>query len=220
MPSPETVKKQIDSITADLIETGLSSKQNFSILRTHPEGVIDVTTEKYTDMSLFMKDISYVDMYNGALEGEQYNIAMVDGALIQMQYRFVDGVIHKHRLAFFPSPTLDEFQNNPDIYDEDEIYGDVIKRSIFPAPLRFDFDRSAAKNVTHPMSHLTIGQYGNCRIPVLSPLSPFLFTDFILQSFYNCGYKNFSKKIRTMKERFTSTITDSEKEIIHISIPL
>ncbi|NKB83735.1 DUF2290 domain-containing protein [Ochrobactrum grignonense] len=57
-----------------------------------------------------MKDISYVDMYNGALEGEQYNIAMVDGALIQMQYRFINGVIHKHRLAFFLHQRLMSFK--------------------------------------------------------------------------------------------------------------
>jgi hypothetical protein len=41
---------------------------------------------------------------------------MPDGAIIQMMYVFKNDSLERHRLTFFPSPNLEEFQNNPDIY--------------------------------------------------------------------------------------------------------
>lgn len=100
-----------------------------------------------------------------------YNMRMLDGALIHMMYRFRNNQLEAHRLAFFPSPFLGEFQNNPEIYLEDEIYAEVIMRNIVPFPLRFDFDcrEEVVVEMYHPKSHLTLGQYQNCRIPVSSP---------------------------------------------------
>ena len=62
---------------------------------------------------------------------------MLDGALIQMTYEFSDKKLRRHRLAFFPSPHLEEFQNNPDIYLDDEIYADVVAKNIVSFPVRF-----------------------------------------------------------------------------------
>ncbi|RWL82230.1 MAG: DUF2290 domain-containing protein [Mesorhizobium sp.] len=219
MPSPDLVRQQIESLTADLIEVGLSSRQNFPIRRNHPGGKAEITTDKFQDMSILLKDISYGDLYMELVENEIYNIIMIDGAIIQLQYLYVGDVLEKHRLAFLPSPNLDEFQNNAEIYEADEIYADVISRNIYPSPIRFDFDRSAAIDITHPMSHLTIGQYTNCRIPVTAPLSPFLFIQFILRSFYNTGYRKCEKQIKTFTQRFQATITQNEVGLMHVGVP-
>ncbi|MCQ8876092.1 DUF2290 domain-containing protein [Mesorhizobium sp. LMG17149] len=219
MPSPELVKRQIESLTGDLIEAGLSSRQNFPIRRNHSGGKIEITTDKYQDMSIILKDIAYSDLYKELVTNDVYNIIMIDGAIIQLQYLYKDSVLVKHRLAFLPSPNLDEFQNNAEIYDTDELYADVISRSIYPAPIRFDFDRAAGVDKIHPMSHLTIGQYTNCRIPVASPLSPFLFIQFILRSFYNTGFRKCESQIKGFSQRFQPTITKNEVAMMHVGVP-
>lgn len=219
MPNPEQTKKQIDDLTADLIESGLSSRQHFAVRKDHAGEIVEITTEKYQDTAIFLKNISYSSLYKEVMERELFNILMVDGAVLQLQYLFKAGIIQRHRLAFFPSPSLEEFQNNYEVYETDEIYADIIMKSIYPAPLRFDFDREAAVDIDHPMSHLTLGQYSNCRIPVASPLSPFIFIQFILKSFYNVGFKKYCSNLKQFSERFDHTMTDNEVKMVHMRIP-
>ena len=141
---------------------------------------------------------------------------MLDGALIQLQYTIVGGRVEKHRLAFFPSPDLSEYQNSPEIYETDEIYADVVMRNIVSSPIRFDFDRAAFVDDIHPMSHMTIGQYKNCRIPVGGPLSPYLFIHFILKAFYNTALRKCSDGLTRFKYTFEPTITTREQEHLHL----
>ncbi len=147
---------------------------------------------------------------------------MIDGALIQMMYRFKDNILQNHRLAFFPSPYLDEFQNNPEIYEDDEIFADIIMKNIVIFPLRFDYvaNDEIFRELDHPRSHLTLGQYMNCRIPVTAPLTPFAFIDFILRHFYNTAYRKYSVDLTVFPERFPDTIADAERGIIHLHLPL
>ena len=141
---------------------------------------------------------------------------MLDGALIHMMYRFKNNQLEAHRLAFFPSPFLEEFQNNPEIYIEDEIYAEVTMRNIVPFPLRFDFDcrEEVAVDIEHPKSHLTLGQYQNCRIPVSAALTPHHFIEFILRNFYNTAYRKYSNQLSTFSDRFETSITEREKESV------
>ena len=156
-----------------------------------------------------------------------YNIKMIDGALIQMQYRFNGNSIESHRLAFFPSPNLDIFQNDPDIYFEDEIYSDILDDRIVTVPLRFDFDDSEDQNgnkvaipVIHPISHLTIGQYKNCRIPVSSAITPYQFIEFIIRNFYNTAFELYSDKLVRDKSCFDVCICEDETKIFNICSPV
>ena len=64
---------------------------------------------------------------------------MLDGALVTLRYRFRNGEVSEHSLSYFPSPDLEHFQNDPEIYLQDEIYADVVARNIVPFPVRFDF---------------------------------------------------------------------------------
>ncbi len=116
---------------------------------------------------------------------------MLDGALIQMSYRVKNDLVETHRLAFFPSPYLEGFQNEPDLYIEELVYAEVIWKNIVPFPLRFDFDsrEGVYEELRHPKSHLTLGQYKNCRIPVCAPLTPYHFVSFLLRHFYHTAYQ-------------------------------
>ena len=101
------------------------------------------------------------------------------------------------------------------------MFADVVKKNVVPFPLRFDFDKSEELfvEVEHPKSHLTLGQYKNCRVPVSAPLTPVIFIGFILRNFYNTAYKKFSSKITQSEKRFSETIDSLEKEVVYLQLP-
>ncbi len=146
---------------------------------------------------------------------------MLDGAFIQIMYLFRNNQITKHRLAFYPSPHLEEFQNNPEIYLHDEMYAEVTRKAIVPFPLRFDFDRRdhVATDADHPASHLTLGQYQNCRIPVSAPITPYHFISFTLRSFYNSAFRKHCTKISHFTQAFESSMTPNEMKSLYMQVP-
>jgi hypothetical protein len=218
MATPEATFREINDITADLIEVGLSVDQNFPVLRERGQGIREVGFGSAELLSQTLRNIPYLEAYEALKENRSYSIRLIDGGLLQLLYRFRDNELSAHRLAFFPSPDLLEFQNNPDVYEMDEMYGDVLARNVVTTPLRFDFDPAAAVEVDHPKSHLTIGQYRNCRIPVSGPLSPFMFVNFILRAFYNTAYRRYSSEIREHGYDYASTIFPAEANFLHLQV--
>ncbi len=215
--TPEEVRAELESLTADLISTGLCIDQNFPSLRRDGE-VAEVDFGRVTDLSVTLRNIPYAESYAALKASRSYNMRLIDGALIQALYTFRGGLLVKHRLAFFPSPDLLEYQNNADIYELDELYGDVVERNIVTVPLRFDYDPSSAVDYDHPISHLTIGQYRNCRIPVSGGIGPFYFLNFILRAFYNTPFRSFCGEIRGGNRRFPDTLTTREGEHMHVRV--
>lgn len=207
------IYKQICKITAKLIEVNLSVGQNFP---RNKNGVISYTGVH--DISLAMKDLAYEDIYKKLEETKNYNIKMIDGALIQLLYDYQHGELISHRLAFFPSPSLESFQNEPELYEDDEIYADILAKNIVTFPIRFDFDPKNFKELEHPKTHVTFGQYKNCRIPVSNPLTPELFINFILRNFYNTAFTKHTDDFSVSPSSFNQTITGKEKGVLHLGI--
>lgn len=206
----------VNYITSSLIKCGLSEDQNFPvILKKHKEH--DISFPGHSDMSIALKNISYSEIYEELIKSRQYNIKLLDGGLIQMLYRFTRSGLLKHRLCYFPSPTFESFQNEPDTYiDQSNYYADMVERAILPVPVRFDYDPKNAEEIYHPTSHLTLGQYKNCRIAVSAPLCPSTFINFILHSFYNTAAITIPFDFQTIKLKVS--IKDSEKRLLHLSI--
>lgn len=219
MITPNDIYNQLSQITTDLISNSICVDQTFPSQRN--EGVETKVDFGKADISIALKNKPYKDIYDELLNNRSYNFKLLDGAIVQLMYSFKNNALVQHRLAFFPSPYLEEYQNNPEIYEEDEIYSDVIRRNIVPFPIRFDFDSrpEVTADVDHPQSHLTLGQYLNCRIPVTAPLTPSFFTQFILRNFYNTAFKKHSGQIQSFKDAFDQTITSNESELVHIRIP-
>lgn len=209
----QKIYNQINDITSKLILAGLSIEQNFPSLKDE-----NIYISGKHDLSIALKNIDYKEIYNVLEKEKNYNIKMIDGALIQLMYSFLGDDLKKYRLAFFPSPSLEEFQNNNEIYETDEIYADVIAKNIVPTPIRFDYDPENSLPLKHPKSHLTIGQYKNCRIPVFAPITPNMFIDFILRNFYYTARSKFVDSLNFDKVvLFENSIDDSEKNILHVS---
>lgn len=230
MLTAKNILLQVKKITSNLIELGLCIDQNFPSIIELPNKITDVSfceVESSNNFSIVLKNLPYTDLYNELYKLRMFNIKMLDGALIQMQYRFYGNSIEKHRLAFFPSPDLKAFQNEPDLYIHDEIYSDILDCRIVTVPLRFDYDNSkdingnpVAKPLLHPIAHLTIGQFKNCRIPVSSAITPFQFIDFIIRNFYNTAHRKYSDKLIQDKSYFDTSIYPEERGIIHINSPI
>jgi len=213
------VFKEIRTITEQLIECNLSINQNFPINREKKV----IVWQGQTDISLALKNISYEEIYEEIDKAKNYNIKMLDGALIQIMYSFSNRgkQLAAHRLAFFPSPHKESYDENPQAYEElyfgECVYYDIVMKHAIRFPIRFDYDDDSSKHVdmVHPKSHLHLGQYEHCRIPVRSPLTPNTFIKFILRNFYYSAYERLSFKKHSAS--FKYSITKKEESLVHVS---
>ncbi|WP_421255113.1 DUF2290 domain-containing protein [Aeromonas sp. 600282] len=213
----DALAKEVAMITKDLIREGVCDAPNFPVVLQDNKNT-DLVFSGFHDVSIALKDVEYSIVYDYLDKNKQYNMKLVDGALIQLLYQFNrKGHLVKHRLCYFPSPTFAPFQDMPELYmDEGCLYSDIIAKSILPVPVRVDYDPANHQDVIHPKSHMTFGQYKNCRIPVVSPLCPVTFVNFVLSSFYNTAFMELSLKRK--HHRFEDSITDNEKDVLHFAI--
>jgi hypothetical protein len=214
----ETIHAQIRELINRLVSCSLSVSQYYPTLKS-ANGIQEITLRNGTNNSIAMKNIVYDEIYDYLEREGNYHIKLIDGSLISFSYQFNEGSGHliKHRLVFFPSPTLPSLDDYPELYGEDNLFIDIVKNNIVRFPIRFDYDPVHAKNIVHPESHVTFGQYQNCRIPVSMPVSPRKFILFILRNFYFTAYTNymnlFEKKMISVIPHHT--ITTCEKKIGH-----
>ncbi len=216
--TPKDTLSQLTDLMTALIALSLSNEQHFPSTKGDLENAFEITVGNAASMSVALKNIAYQDIYRELDQARSYNFKMLDGALVILRYRFLSGEIIEHSLSYFPSPDLEHFQNDPELYLLDEIYAEVVARNIVPFPIRFDFNRDEATfvEIHHPHCHLTLGQYENCRIPVSAPLGPLTFGAFILRNFYNSAYRKCSEEIPIEASVFANTITAREREIPHL----
>lgn len=214
---PKQTLSQIGELTFALVGLSLANEQNFPTTKGKVKADFEISVSTAAGMSVALKNLAYRDIYGELERARCFNVKMIDGALLSLRYRFQAGTVCEHSLCYFPSPDLEQFQNEPEIYLEDEVFAEVVARNIVPFPIRFDFsdDEKKFKEIHHPYSHLTLGQYKNCRIPVCSPLGPLAFGGFILRNFYNTAFRKYSASFPVSKLRFANTITDIERKIPH-----
>jgi hypothetical protein len=203
------VKAQLDQIYLRLIETGVSVKQNFPQFDEKSQIIGHL---KGTGVAL--RAAAYHKIYIDLESNDSYHIKLPDGGLLLFQYTFDKNMtLTKHRLAYFPSPALPTIDEAPELYDHDEIYGDILLDGLVRFPIRFDYDPKNYEQRYHPKSHLTLGQFENCRIPVISAVSPNTFLLFILQNFYFRLFRRhqnkFEKKIAHCDKIDSLTIFES-----------
>ena len=221
MLTPQQTREQINALINHLVSESLSNIQYYAIQRTERGNVVEITFPTAEHVTIALKSRPYSEIYELILQSEAYNVRMLDGALIQMSYTFASGTLQRHRLAFFPAPYLEEFQNVPEVYEEDVIDADIVARNVVPFPIRFDYDGRAGRHeeLLHPKSHLTLGQYEDCRIPVTAPVSPYWFIDFILRNFYNTADRQYAEDLPSQRDAFEESILPAERGIVHIAVP-
>ncbi len=217
MKSDATLR-EIHELTAAMVGLSLSNEQNFPSTHGTKNGSFEITVKNAGSLTVALRNVSYRDIYDSLSEARCFNMKLLDGALVCLRYRFEVGEVVEHCLSYFPSPDLEHFQNDPEAYLSDDIYADIVARNIVPFPIRFDFNADTERyvDVDHPCSHLTLGQYANCRIPVCSPVSPLAFGGFILRNFYNTAFRKYSTEIPAPGFRFDRTISQNEQRVAHV----
>ena len=217
--TPGATLHQINRLIRHLVEVGLADDQQFAFRRE--KGFVEITFENAGYLSVALKDVPYADVYDIFARQRVFNAKLLDGALLQMMYAFTDGALERHRLAFFPAPHLERFERDPDSYVEDQIYADIVARNVLPLPIRFDYDSrdDRHRDVAHPKSHLTLGEYDHCRIPVSAPLTPCWFIDFILRNFYQTCSSEFASSLPRFVGVFAESITPAERSVPHVTLP-
>jgi hypothetical protein len=218
--TPQEALQQVNDLTVALISISVSNEQNFPSTYGNQDASFEITVGNAAAMTVALKNVAYEDIYQQLNDARCYNFKMLDGALITLRYRFRAQQVCEHSLSYFPSPSLEQFQNEPELYLQDEIYADVVARNIVQFPIRFDFNDDDARfvEIHHPYSHLTLGQYKHCRIPVSAPLPPLTFGAFILRNFYNTAFLKFSDDIPESAISCAATITAAERGIPHVML--
>jgi len=162
---------------------------------------------------------SYEELYSEARESRSYSLRFLDGALVQMSYQFKGSSLLTHRLAYLPNPELLPYELAPEAYIQGEPYLDVVGTQQVTVPLRLDFDvrPGVAKDVAHPAAHLTLGQYANCRIPVIRAISPAVFLEFIVSSFYRTKQGRWQLRSPDDHQLSDVTLTEAESGYLHLA---
>ena len=220
MANVDMVASDIRNLTSKMIEVGLCVEPNYPSQSTHASdngAVQDVSISGLEEASFALRNRPYIETYNVLRMKRAFNMRLIDGALLQFRYRFQQDELIKHVLSFYPSPDLLEYQNDPEIYETDVLYAEVIMKDIVTTPIRFDFDLASSQDYVHPASHFTIGQYKNCRIPVCGALTPHRFMNFVLRAFYNTSYHEYCSEWKGSAPDFASTVTDRERGDLHWS---
>jgi hypothetical protein len=216
--TPRQVMADMHTIIRRMIEAGLSNQQHYPSL--HAVGIIsDIGISGTPEISISMKDQPYNEIYDLLDRAGAYHIRMIDGALVQMYYRFRRRTLIAHRLCVFPAPHFQNYDVDPESYENDDLYADIVGKSIVHIPIRFDYsaDDSVHIDVNHPKCHLTLGQYPNCRIPVSAPISPARFIKFVLRNFYHTAFHAGDLDAIDSTFKFPETLTVSERAITHVS---
>lgn len=214
--TPQGVRQQLNEVYSRLIFTNLSIKQFYPKEQNLAGGGISIGSLPLGSISL--RDISYEVIYKELESNDGYHIKLPDGGLLIFQYTFdSEGTLAKHRLCYFPSFVLPTIEEAPHLYENDELYGDVILNKLVRFPIRFDYDPRAHIEVEHPKSHLTLGQFENCRIPVDGAVSPNAFVMFLLRNFYSRSYRKNKNQLDKKPHHIPAmqTITHAERRISH-----
>lgn len=182
MKEQEKVFRELKKITQELIRCGLAEEYNLPIIKQ-----TDIVWGNFKDVSLYLKNMDYSAIYNEMEKNHNYNIKLPDGGILQLMYRFngKGTELLSHRLGYYPSPSYEIYQNDAELYDADYIYGDILNKDILPVVIRADYNKDEIESeIHHPYSHITLGGYKNCRIPVDKPISPMKFVKFVMEHFY------------------------------------
>lgn len=207
--------KQINRTTRALLE--ISDEVTACAIRFDARGCV-VEPEIPITADMITAD-SYEDYYTEARESRAYNIRFLDGALVQMSYRFDGSQLVTHRLAYLPDPLLVPFDMDPESYIQGLPYVEVVGAQRVIVPVRFDYDDrpGVPSDMHHPVSHLTLGQYQNCRIPVMSAVLPAVFLEFIASSFYKSPTGLWSLRDPNDAKLSGVSLTTAESGCLHLA---
>jgi len=223
-------ERELNDLTAALVECGMVDDQNFVYRKTTGNQIdgtqyVALEADYWSDPDVnIMASIPYGDLHAHLSERRAYDLRFLDGGLVQVRFEFESGKsgeLRRSRLAYLPAPDLTPYQQDPEIYLDDELFGHVVDLRAVTTPLRFDYDTrdEAVRDVHHPMAHVTLGQYPHCRIAASGPITPYYFIEFLVRSFYRTKAALPTNHLPAPRLTVPTTITVSEQALVHFRVP-
>ena len=209
------VRKEINRLIRFLITLGLVNHHRFSPKST--DNSISIPGAEH--LSYGLKDRPYSEIYRHYHDNRVYNMKMIDGALIQLGYRFSHKALVEHRLAFLPAPAVKAYRDADTDYSQDRIDTDIVDGFGLPLPVRFDFSSNTDGDWQHSPVHLTLGVCTHYRIPVTNPLTPYSFIEFILRYNYDSREPRYSGQLRGKLQEFPEFIRTIDRKTMYIVVP-
>ena len=172
---------------------------------------LEYCTRNEKSNCLFDSSLSAVELYDRLIENNQYNIEFSDGSIFLFMCTIEGKSIIKQRIVYIKlfSQLLENFEQNNtwEEYQMDDGVGNIMS---FPVLIRIDYDIKE-KKIDHPISHVTLSNIENFRLPAKGNIGFDRFIELVLHQIYNL-YDIVIPKIDT-----DITIKQSEKEQIHIN---
>ena len=173
--------------------------------------IIEYCSKNEFSKYLYDSTISASDLYSFLYQENQFNIEFADGSILLFECIIEGKNIIKQRIVFIKIfdnlATIEDTENSWEYYQSNEEEKNQLS---FPILLRVDYNANEQK-LDHPISHLTISNIENCRIPITANWGFDRFIEFVLQEFFHRYDISFDKI------NFASTIREEEKKRIHIN---
>ena len=204
--------KNYNNIIVKLDKKGLILKYNALSQKVDNGCKLEYCTKNDYSRVLYDSSINAIDLYDTLLTHDQFNIEFIDGSILLFQCLINEDMIIKQRIIFI-KPFLSVCNENNEYDDGWEAYQNADGSSnmlSFPLIIRVDYNHNEDKS-DHPLSHLTLSNIENCRIPIVSNISFGRFVEFILNQIFNVY------NIEIKKLNFTKSIRDSETQMIHLN---
>ena len=209
----KNIIKNYNYIIDKLYENRLIVKHNALSQKDINNGCkLEYCTKNDHSHVLYDSSIDAIDLYDTLLTRDQFNIEFIDGSILLFQCLINEDMIIKQRIIFI-KPFLSVCNENNEYDDGWEAYQNADGSSnllSFPLIIRVDYNYNEDKS-DHPLSHLTLSNIENCRIPIVSNISFGRFVEFILNQIFNVY------NIEIKKLNFTKSIRDSETQMIHLN---
>lgn len=218
--TPNSLLYELQDFFTLLLESEIAMSATKAIALSGASGFRRITWATNTAVpgDLFRKVSPTVSEYRDWVNRQGYSAVLFDGSLVQISYDFSNSDLARHRLLYFPCP----FDLDPDLLrtfsllEVIDLYQSQNTASVrLRSPLRFDFD-ALANTDTHPASHMTF-QWSHARIPVMAPISPGHFIQFVFKSFYPAMWKVHSFLQEWPQHEFEPTITPEQKLALHLN---
>ncbi len=217
MSNKTDINSELRSLTQLLIQKSVSINQNWV-----SEKDMETVWAGYKGFAFSLQNEPYEVIYSKCKDEKDYNFMLIDGSLLQLQYKFDNrGNLVEHILNFMPNPSLEKFQDNPEEFEElyygNELFTNILEKKTIIFPIRFDFSQTH-NNVIHPKIHATLGNYKDCRIPMAKPISPKMFVSFVLRNFYNFKFIELNiEQLLVSNLSFVQNITNAEQKLLHFT---
>ena len=111
MKAAKMIYNQILQLTSDLVGTALCNDQNFPVQRGPSWDNCEIEINNI-NVAAALKNKPYRELFYEMDKARSFNLKLLDGALVQLQYKFLNNSLVGHRLGFFPNPDLIDFQGN------------------------------------------------------------------------------------------------------------